>query len=301
MGWAATVWAAGTRSPRRSDAAIGSPVRVRRPIEARRRCGAEHQVIEDSPDDTPENPYARRPPDRRRCHVRCPGPIRARGKRPGTADVLVVSNNWAGTADLVDPHTFKRLKRINVIPDRSGGSPRSRPTRRRQIYYDNIRDAVGEGNDQYVDDGFTSPDGRTVYFSRPSFADVVAIDLQDRPDPLAHEVDGYRADHMAISKDGRRLLVSASTANVVDVDRHAHRPDHGADPVGRLTAREQLLPRRVADLPRQHRHRLHATPTTLAGRHQGQARLRGHRRAHATRCSSRSTWGRSSPRPATRT
>jgi len=35
----------------------------------------------------------------------------------GTRDVLVVSNNWAGTADLVDPHTFKRLKRINVIPD----------------------------------------------------------------------------------------------------------------------------------------------------------------------------------------
>jgi DNA-binding beta-propeller fold protein YncE len=30
-------------------------------------------------------------------------------------------------------------------------------------------------------------------------------------------VDGYRADHMAISPDGTRLVVSASTANVVDV------------------------------------------------------------------------------------
>ena len=41
---------------------------------------------------------------------------------PGAAtakqrDVLVVSNNWAGTADLIDPHTFKRLKRLDVIPD----------------------------------------------------------------------------------------------------------------------------------------------------------------------------------------
>ena len=41
------------------------------------------------------------------------------GKPRATRDVLVVSNNWAGSADLVDPHTFKRLKRINVIPDRT--------------------------------------------------------------------------------------------------------------------------------------------------------------------------------------
>ena len=30
----------------------------------------------------------------------------AAAKRP-TRDVLVVSNNWAGTADLVDAHSFK--------------------------------------------------------------------------------------------------------------------------------------------------------------------------------------------------
>ena len=40
-------------------------------------------------------------------------------ERRGTRDVLVVSNNWAGSADLVDAHTFKRLKRVNVIPDRA--------------------------------------------------------------------------------------------------------------------------------------------------------------------------------------
>ena len=86
-----------------------------------------------------------------------------------------------------------------------------------KFYFDNIRTLVGEGHNQYVDDGFTSPDGRVVYFSRPSFADVVAIDLKSGKIRWRTKVDGYRADHMAISKNGRRLLVSASTANVVDV------------------------------------------------------------------------------------
>ena len=42
----------------------------------------------------------------------------------------------------------------------------------RQGYYLGIRQLVGEGHDQYVDDGFTSPDGRFLYVSRPSLADV---------------------------------------------------------------------------------------------------------------------------------
>jgi DNA-binding beta-propeller fold protein YncE len=139
----------------------------------------------------------------------------AASARP-TRDVLVVSNNWAGTADLIDPHTFKRLKRLNVVPDRDERIAEITADPTAKFYYDNIRALVGEGHDQYVDDGFTSPDGRTVYFSRPSFADVVAIDLKTGKIRWRTHVDGYRADHMAISKDGRRLLVSASTANVID-------------------------------------------------------------------------------------
>jgi DNA-binding beta-propeller fold protein YncE len=134
-----------------------------------------------------------------------------------TRDVLVVSNNWAGTADLIDPHTFKRLKRIDVVPDREARVAEINADPTAKLYYDSIRALVGEGHDQYVDDGFTSPDGRVVYFSRPSFADVVAIDLRTGKIRWRTHVDGYRADHMAISKDGRRLLVSASTAGVVDV------------------------------------------------------------------------------------
>jgi len=132
-------------------------------------------------------------------------------------DVLVVSNNWSGTADLVDPHSFKRLMRLNVIPDEAERVAEIASDDVRTFYFQNIATLVGEGNNQYVDDGFTSPDGRYVYFSRPSFADVVAIDLRTRKIAWRVPVDGYRADHMALSKDGRRLLVSASTANVIDV------------------------------------------------------------------------------------
>jgi hypothetical protein len=138
-------------------------------------------------------------------------------ERRGTRDVLVVSNNWAGSADLVDPHTFKRLKRVNVIPDRAKRVAEIEADPTAKFYFDGIRELVGEGHNQYVDDGFTSPDGRYVYFSRPSFADVVAISLKTGKIRWRTKVDGYRADHMAISRNGRRLLVSASTANVVDV------------------------------------------------------------------------------------
>src|SRR5215218_9524011 len=144
-----------------------------------------------------------------------PSAVAAQGG--ATRDVLVVSNNWAGSADLVDPHTFKRLDRIRVIPDRAAREAAIKSDPTATFYYDNIRTLVGEGHNQYVDDGFTSPDGKVVYFSRPSFADVVAIDLRTHKIRWRAKVDGYRADHMALSHNGRRLLVAASTANVVDV------------------------------------------------------------------------------------
>jgi DNA-binding beta-propeller fold protein YncE len=64
---------------------------------------------------------------------------------------------------------------------------------------------------------FSSHDGRFLYVSRPSFADVVAFDLRSRRIAWRVPVEGYRADHMAISPDGSRLVVSASTARKVHV------------------------------------------------------------------------------------
>jgi hypothetical protein len=135
----------------------------------------------------------------------------------GLRDVLVVSNNWAGTADLVDPSTFARIKRLNVVPDRAQRVAEIRADPARAFAFDGIRTLIGEGHDQLVDDGFPSHDGRRIFFSRPSFADVVAIDVRSGRIAWRVPVGGARADHMALSPDGRRLLVSASTANVVDV------------------------------------------------------------------------------------
>ena len=145
-----------------------------------------------------------------------PAAADAKKNRP-KRDVLVVSNNWEGTANLVNPHNFKVRKTINVIPDAAERIAEIQADPVATFYFDFIRENVGEGHNQYVDDGFTSPDGRYVYFSRPSFADVVAIRLKTGEIAWRTKIDGYRADHMAISKNGRRLLVSASTANVVDV------------------------------------------------------------------------------------
>ena len=141
-----------------------------------------------------------------------------------TRGVLAVSNNWDGTVDLVDPESFKRLKRLNVVPDRA--------EREAAIYTDPvdlgyflaIRQLVGEGHDQFADDAFTSPDGRFLYVSRPSFADVVAINMNTGKIKWRVPIAGQRADHMAISRDGKQILVSASTArkvHVIDTEKGA--------------------------------------------------------------------------------
>ncbi len=142
----------------------------------------------------------------------------AAAQRPEpTQDVLVVSNNWAGTADVIAIDGFRRLARLNVIPDKQERIAEIESDPADKLFFDSIRALVGEGNNQYVDDGFLSNDGRFVYFSRPSFADVVAINLRTRRIAWRTPVDGNRADHMALSPDGKRLLVSASTARNVNV------------------------------------------------------------------------------------
>jgi DNA-binding beta-propeller fold protein YncE len=138
-------------------------------------------------------------------------------KPPNTRAVLFVGNNWDGTADVIAPRTFKRLARINIIPDIEERMAEIQADPVAYGYFLGIRELVGEGHDQFVDDMFSSPGGRVLYVSRPSLADVVAISLRTGKIVWRVKVDGYRADHMAISPDGRRLLVSASTAKVIDV------------------------------------------------------------------------------------
>src|SRR4051795_8260405 len=143
--------------------------------------------------------------------------VSAASAQAATRSVLWVGNNWDGTADAVDPVTFKKLAHLNIVPDKEERLTEIMTNPMRFGYFLAIRQLIGEGNDQFVDDMFTSHDGRFLYVSRPSLADVVALDLSDGHIVWRTPVDGQRADHMAISPDGRRLLVSASPANVVDV------------------------------------------------------------------------------------
>jgi DNA-binding beta-propeller fold protein YncE len=129
--------------------------------------------------------------------------------------VLYVGNNWDGTADVLDPVRFDRLARINIVPDLEARLAEIRADPERQGYFLAVREAVGEGHDQLVDDMFSSHDGTMLFVSRPSLADVVGIDLRSRKIVWRTKVDGNRADHMGISPDGRQLLVSASTAKDV--------------------------------------------------------------------------------------
>jgi YVTN family beta-propeller protein len=136
-------------------------------------------------------------------------------QRPDTRQVMFVGNNWEGTADIVDARTFQRLARINTIPDKEERLAEIQRDPVRLAFFLAIRQAVGEGNDQYTDDMFTSHDGRFVYVSRPSFADVVGISLETQRIVWRFPMEGQRSDHMAISPDGESLLVSDSTANKV--------------------------------------------------------------------------------------
>jgi DNA-binding beta-propeller fold protein YncE len=82
-----------------------------------------------------------------------------------------------------------------------------------------IRQQIGQGHDQYVDDMFSTHDGKLLAVSRPSFADVVGIDLATQKIVWRSPMDGYRSDHMAESPDGTRILVSDSTTtNVHELD-----------------------------------------------------------------------------------
>ena len=134
------------------------------------------------------------------------------GAAAATRDVLFVGNNWDGTADVVDPYDFSKLAHIDIVPDKAERLAEIQADPAAQGYFLAVREAVGEGHDQYVDDMFSSHDGRFLYVSRPSFADVVGFDLATRTIVWRFKVDGYRADHMGISPDGTKLLVSASTA-----------------------------------------------------------------------------------------
>jgi len=133
-------------------------------------------------------------------------------------EVLFVGNNWDGTATVLKSSgDFAKVGELNVVPDKAARIAEINADPIKWIYYTAIHNEVGQGHDQYVDDMYSTPDGKSVVVSRPSFADVVSIDLATDKINWRFPVAGYRADHMAVSPDGTKVAVSASTANKVQV------------------------------------------------------------------------------------
>ncbi|MEQ3722723.1 serine/threonine protein kinase [Alcanivorax sp.] len=135
----------------------------------------------------------------------------------GPRKVIFVGNNWEGMVDVIDANTYTRLGRINGIPDQAEREKAIAMNPLDLVFFQGIRVLIGEGHHQYVDDMYSSNDGRLLIVSRPSYADVAAIDIATGDVVWRFEVDGYRSDHMALSPDGTQVAVSASTGNVVHI------------------------------------------------------------------------------------
>lgn len=133
----------------------------------------------------------------------------------GIRPAIFVGNNWDGTIDVIDGDNYTLLGRVNAIPDYQERLEEIWSNPFRHVMFLAIRYLIGEGNDQYVDDMYSTQDGKLLIVSRPSFADVVALSLDDGKIVWRFKVDGSRSDHMALSPDGQQVAVSASTGKVV--------------------------------------------------------------------------------------
>ena len=135
--------------------------------------------------------------------------------QPNPIEVVFVGNNWQGTITVIALDGYKKLGVINGIPDKLERLKHVRSQFLGRVLYYGIRKLVGEGHDQFVDDMYSSIDGTKLIVSRPSFADVVAIDTLTGEIIWRFEVAGFRSDHMAMSPDGKHVAVSASTGDPV--------------------------------------------------------------------------------------
>ena len=153
---------------------------------------------------------------------RVPGPEDGR-------EVMFVANAEGGTVSIVDARTFAILKEIDVLPDGPDAQlgeddPFTALVRQKVI------EAAGGKN--YAQDQDISPDGRTLYVSRGHRADVAAFDLVSGRMLWKLAIPGFRADHMTLSADGKKLYVSALTENSVFVIDVAEQQITGSFPAG---------------------------------------------------------------------
>jgi len=145
-------------------------------------------------------------------------PLPAAAAPPDLQEVMFVGNNWAGTVDVIrSSGSYAKIGGLNVVPDLDTRLWDIYLNPIKLAYFLGIRNGPGEGHDQLVDDMYTTPDGAALVASRPSLADVVSLDLRTGAVNWRFPVSGFRADHMAVSPDGTKVAVSASTSNTVHV------------------------------------------------------------------------------------
>src|SRR4051812_7984606 len=90
---------------------------------------------------------------------------------PALRSVMFVGNNWEGTVDVIaDRGDFAKIGRINTVPDKDQRLQEIYLNPIKLAFFMGIRNGVGEGHDQLVDDMYTTPDGTALVASRPSFA-----------------------------------------------------------------------------------------------------------------------------------
>src|SRR5690606_24319434 len=112
---------------------------------------------------------------------------------------------------------FGKIGDNNMIPDRKERLKEIHLKSIKLFAYTCIQATPGEGNEQLADDIYTTPGGQLVVSSRHSYNDVVSINIKTTKINWRTLVEGFRADDMAVSSDGKRVAVSASSGNVVHV------------------------------------------------------------------------------------
>lgn len=147
-------------------------------------------------------------------------------------EVIFVGNNWQGTITVIDQSSYQKLGVIDGTPDKLERLKDIREQFFGRLFFYGVRKLVGEGHDQFVDDMYSSLDGKRLVVSRPSFADVVAIDTLSGDIIWRFEVAGFRSDHMALSPDGKYVAVSASTGDKVHIIDIATGLEHASFPSG---------------------------------------------------------------------
>ncbi len=126
-------------------------------------------------------------------------------------DVVVVGNASAGTVTFLDAtNNYNRLGSFNVVPDK---------TLRQAALWLNPITLAGywavvdaKGGERFVDDLALSPNGRYLYVSRGVLEDVAAFDLSNKKMIWRKNIGSFNSDHAALSPDGSKFIVSATTA-----------------------------------------------------------------------------------------